>query len=316
MSTSLRVIYMGTPEFAVSGLRAILASHHQVVGVVSAPDKPAGRGKKLRPSAIKEEAVRAKLPLLQPAKLNTPETIDAIQALNPDVIVVVAFRMLPKAIWSIPRLGTFNLHASLLPQYRGAAPIHWSIINGEKETGLTTFLIDEKIDTGAILFQEKLAIQKEETTGELSLRMQALSGPLIIKTLSALADGTAQSNPQQNAGNLMPAPKLSRENTRINWSLSGQSIVNLIHGLNPFPTAWSILEAEAQEIYIKIKRAHFVAGNPIHTPGALSVEDDQLSITVIDGYVYVEELQLPNKKSMETAALLRGYQFPAHSRFK
>jgi methionyl-tRNA formyltransferase len=315
MSTSLRVIYMGTPEFAVSGLRAILASRHHVVGVVSTPDKPAGRGKKLRPSAIKEEAVRAKLPLLQPAKLNSPETINAIEALNPDVIVVVAFRMLPKAIWSIPRLGTFNLHASLLPNYRGAAPIHWSIINGEKETGLTTFLIDDKIDTGAILFQEKLAIQKEETTGELSLRMQALSGPLIIKTLAALADGTAQSNPQQNAENLMPAPKLSRENTRINWSLSGQAIVNLIHGLNPFPTAWSILEAENQEIYIKIKRAHFVAGKPIHKPGTLSLEDDKLSISVIDGYVYIEELQLPNKKSMKTTVLLHGYQFPANSRF-
>lgn len=315
MSKPLRVVYMGTPEFAVAGLKGIMDSHHQVVGVVTAPDKPAGRGKKLRESAVKVEALCAELPLLQAEKLNTQETINAIKEWNPDVIVVVAFRMLPKTIWSIPRLGTFNLHASLLPQYRGAAPIHWSIINGEKETGLTTFLIDEKIDTGAVLFQEKLAIHPKETTGELSARMQAMSGSLIVKTLDALADGTASSVAQSQTDDVLPAPKLHRENTRINWRIPGQSIVNLIHGLNPFPTAWSILSAGGEEIYIKIKRAHFVSGNPINTPGTLQVEDGQLYIEVVDGYVYIDELQLPNKKSMKTTALLHGYQFPDNSRF-
>lgn len=313
MSTSLRVVYMGTPAFAVEGLRSIVASHHKVIAVFTAPDKPAGRGKKLRPSAVKEEAVRLDLPLFQPEKLTAAETSATLKEMNPDVIVVVAFRMLPKSIWSIPRLGTFNLHASLLPQYRGAAPIHWSIINGEKQTGLTTFFIDEKIDTGALLFQEKIEILPEETTGELSNRMQAISGKLIVKTLHALANGTAVAIPQPDAKKMMLAPKLSKANTRINWSNLGQSIVNKIHGLNPFPAAWTILEAE-KEIYIKMKRAHFVSGNPMDAPGKVHVDKNQVYISVSDGYVYVDELQLPNKKSMETAALLRGYEFPKNSR--
>ena len=315
MSKSLRVIFMGTPAFAVAGLRGIIESHHSVVAVVTTPDRPAGRGKKLRFSAVKEEALAQDIPLLQPEKLNDKNTIEQLKAFEADVFVVVAFRMLPKVVWKLPQLGTFNLHASLLPHYRGAAPIHWAIINGEKESGLTTFLIDEKIDTGAVLLQESMSIHPEETMGELSQRMQEKSGEMIVKTLDVLASGNTEAVPQPKTKDLIPAPKLSRENTRVDWSKNGQEIVNHIHGLNPFPTAWSMLELPDEELYVKLKRAHFIVGTPVNPPGAITIEDQQLNVAVNDGYVYIDELQLPNKKSMHTAALLNGFSFPEKCRF-
>lgn len=315
MSKSLRVIFMGTPAFAVAGLRGIIESHHSVVAVVTTPDRPAGRGKKLRFSAVKEEALAQDIPLLQPEKLNDKNTIEQLKAFEADVFVVVAFRMLPKVVWKLPQLGTFNLHASLLPHYRGAAPIHWAIINGEKESGLTTFLIDEKIDTGAVLLQESMSIHPEETMGELSQRMQEKSGEMIVKTLDVLASGNTEAVPQPKTKDLIPAPKLSRENTRVDWSKNGQEIVNHIHGLNPFPTAWSMLELPDEELYVKLKRAHFIKGTPVNPPGTTNIEDQQLNVAVIDGYVYIDELQLPNKKSMHTAALLNGFSFPEKCRF-
>lgn len=315
MSKSLRVVFMGTPAFAVAGLRSIIESHHEVVGIVTAPDRPAGRGKKLQFSAIKEEALAQDISLMQPEKLNDKSTIEQLKAFHADVFVVVAFRMLPKSVWSIPPLGTFNLHASLLPQYRGAAPIHWAIINGEKETGLTTFLIDQKIDTGAVLFQTKMDIHPEETTGELSTRMQKESGVLIQKTLDALASGIVKPQPQPKKGEMLPAPKLTRENTRVDWGKNGQEIVHHIHGLNPFPTAWSMLVFPDEEMYVKLKRAHFIAGSPVNPPGTITIEDQLLSVAVNDGYVYIDELQLPNKKSIKTASLLNGFHFPEKCRF-
>jgi methionyl-tRNA formyltransferase len=315
MGKSLRVIFMGTPAFAVAGLHGILESPHEVVAIVTAPDRPAGRGKKLRFSAVKEEALAQDIPLLQPEKLNDKNIINQLKAFNADVFVVVAFRVLPKVIWKIPTLGTFNLHASLLPHYRGAAPIHWAIINGEKETGLTTFLIDEKIDTGSILLQKSIAVNPEETMGELSLRMQALSGEMIVNTLDDLTKESTIAIPQPNSKDLVPAPKLTRENTRVDWGKNGQDIVNQIHGLNPFPTAWSMLEFSDEELYVKLKRAHFIVGTPINPPGTITIEDQQLNVAVSDGYVYVDELQLPNKKSMETDALLNGFHFPEKCRF-
>ncbi len=315
MNKSLRVVFMGTPAFAVPGLRSIVESHHKVVSVVTAPDRPAGRGKKLRFSAVKDEALAQNIPLLQPEKLSTEETVAQLKALKADVFVVVAFRMLPKVIWSIPPLGTFNLHASLLPQYRGAAPIHWAVIHGEKETGLTTFLIDEKIDTGAILLQKKLRIQHLETMGELSLRMQALSGNLIIETLDGLATNRFHPTPQIHDKKCMPAPKLTRENTKIDWHQSGVVIVHFILGLNPFPTAWTTMETDQEVVSVKIQRAHFVAGTPTNAPGHITIEEKQLRVCVMDGYVAIDMLQLPNKKSMETASLLNGYQFPKKCRF-
>ena len=315
MNRSLRVIFMGTPAFAVAGLRGIIESHHHVVAVITAPDRPAGRGKKLRFSAVKEEALAQDIPILQTEKLSNKKTIEQLKAFKADVFVVVAFRMLPKVVWKLPKLGTFNLHASLLPHYRGAAPIHWAIINGEKQTGLTTFLIDEKIDTGAVLLQEIMPIKPEETMGELSQRMQKKSIEMIVKTLDVLASDNTEAVPQPRDKNLIPAPKLTRENTRVDWSINGQEIVNHIRGLNPFPTAWSILALHDEELYVKLKRAHFIEGTPVNPPGTVTVEDQQLNVAVNDGYVYIDELQLPNKKSMETAALLNGYNFPEKCRF-
>ncbi len=315
MSKSLRVVFMGTPAFAVPGLRSIVESQHELVGVVTAPDRPAGRGKNLRFSAVKEAALEYNIPLFQPEKLPSENTVAQLKALEADVFVVVAFRMLPKVVWELPQLGTFNLHASLLPQYRGAAPIHWSIINGEQVSGLTTFLIDAKIDTGAILLQKKLDILASDTMGTLSERMQAQSGELIIATLNGLASGTLKPMPQQEATAINTAPKLSRENTQIDWSKPGQTIVHFIHGLNPFPTAWTLMENNEETVQVKIQNAHFIAGTPIETPGHIKVEDKQLYVSVADGYVYIDRLQLPNKKSMETAALLNGFQFPATARF-
>ena len=315
MSKSLRVVFMGTPAFAVPGLRSIVESQHELVGVVSAPDRPAGRGKNLRFSAVKEAALEYNIPLFQPEKLSSEDTVVQLKALEADVFVVVAFRMLPKVVWELPQLGTFNLHASLLPQYRGAAPIHWSIINGEQVSGLTTFLIDAKIDTGAILLQKKLDILSDDTMGSLSGRMQAQSGELIIATLNGLASGTLKPMPQQEVATINTAPKLSRENTQIDWSKPGQTIVHFIHGLNPFPTAWTLMENNEETVQVKIQNAHFKAGKPIETPGQIKVEDKQLYVSVADGYVYIDRLQLANKKSMETAALLNGFQFPATARF-
>ena len=315
MSKSLRVVFMGTPAFAVPGLRSIVESQHELVGVVTAPDRPAGRGKNLRFSAVKEAALEYNIPLFQPEKLSSEDTVAQLKALEADVFVVVAFRMLPKVVWELPQLGTFNLHASLLPQYRGAAPIHWSIINGEQVSGLTTFLIDAKIDTGAILLQKKLDILASDTMGTLSERMQAQSGELIIATLNGLASGTLKPMPQQEVATINTAPKLSRENTQIDWSKPGQTIVHFIHGLNPFPTAWTLMENNEETVQVKIQNAHFKAGKPIETPGQIKVEDKQLYVSVADGYVYIDRLQLANKKSMETAALLNGFQFPATARF-
>jgi methionyl-tRNA formyltransferase len=315
MSKSLRVVFMGTPAFAVPGLRSIMASQHELVGVVTAPDRPAGRGKKLHFSAVKDAALEYNIPLFQPEKLSSEDTVAQLKAFEADVFVIVAFRMLPKVVWELPQLGTFNLHASLLPQYRGAAPIHWSIINGEQVSGLTTFLIDDKIDTGAILLQKKLDILAEDTMGRLSERMQVHSGELIIATLDGLASGTLKPLPQQEAAAIIAAPKLTRENTQIDWTKPGQTIVHFIHGLNPFPTAWTLMENNEETVQVKIQNAHFITGTPTETPGHIKVENKQLYVSVADGYVYIDKLQLPNKKSMETAALLNGFQFPTTARF-
>jgi methionyl-tRNA formyltransferase len=306
---------MGTPAFAVPGLRSIMASQHELVGVVTAPDRPAGRGKKLHFSAVKDAALEYNIPLFQPEKLSSEDTVAQLKAFEADVFVIVAFRMLPKVVWELPQLGTFNLHASLLPQYRGAAPIHWSIINGEQVSGLTTFLIDDKIDTGAILLQKKLDILAEDTMGRLSERMQVHSGELIIATIDGLASGTLKPLLQQEAAAINTAPKLTRENTQIDWNKPGQTIVHFIHGLNPFPTAWTLMENNEETVQVKIQNAHFVTGTPSETPGHIKVENKQLYVSVADGNVYIDKLQLPNKKSMETAALLNGFQFPTTARF-
>lgn len=313
MERQLGVIFMGTPEFAAESLRQISLSNHHILAVVTAPDKPAGRGQKVKQSEVKKEAVRLGVPLLQPAKLKDVDFINAIQQLNPDVIVVVAFRMLPKDIWSIPKLGTFNLHASLLPQYRGAAPINWAIINGEKETGNTTFFINEEIDKGKLIFQERVAIGPDETAGELHDKLMASGAKLVVKTLDALAANSVlaidQPPSQKNEPN--GAPKIFKDDCRIEWANSSATIFNLIRGLSPYPAAWAALVSSAtnEEIPVKIFMAHCSTSEIAGTPGSI-VSDGKTYLQVLtsDGAIYINEIQLAGKKRMTTEEFLRGFK--------
>ena len=305
---SLRIVFMGTPDFAVASLDALCNSSHQVVGVITAPDRPSGRGKKIRASAVKEYAVKRLLTLLQPDHLKEASFLANLKKLNADVFVVVAFRMLPKQVWSIPPMGTFNLHASLLPMYRGAAPIHWAVINGEKTTGVTTFFIDEKIDTGAILLQEKTSISKTESTGELYLRLQALGSKLVVKTIDQLALGTLSSHKQKESQSLPIAPKLTKENTRIDWNTTAETIYNFIRGLSPYPSAWTTLYNNEQEFFLKIHAATFELTSHHHKNGAVIIEDKQFKVWTHDGYLIIKELQLSGKKKMTAQELLNGFK--------
>ena len=243
----LRIVFMGTPAFAVESLNQLIASDHQVVGVITAPDRPAGRGRKLQQSAVKQFAQEATIPVLQPTNLKDDIFIADLKALEGDLFVVVAFRMLPEIVWRLPKYGTFNLHASLLPQYRGAAPINWAIIHGETETGVTTFFIDEKIDTGAVIFQEKIMIDATDTAGSLHDKLMVLGSALILRTVDAIAQGAVTTTVQPKTENLKTAYKLNNENTKIDWEASPTTIVNRIRGLNPYPGAWCYLEDENQQ---------------------------------------------------------------------
>ncbi|HXB11992.1 MAG TPA: methionyl-tRNA formyltransferase, partial [Bacteroidia bacterium] len=248
MGKSLRIIFMGTPEFAVATLDALVKSRHKVIAVITAPDKPASRGLKLQASAVKEYAVKNNIPVLQPEKLKNPDFISELKSLNADLQVVVAFRMLPEAVWAMPPLGTINLHASLLPQYRGAAPINWAIINGEKESGITTFFIQHEIDTGDILMQEHIPIDANEDAGSLHDKLMVSGAILIVQTLDNVADGNIKPIKQTQiaAGDLKSAPKIFRNNCRINWKQEASNIFNFVRGLSPYPGAWTEIQEEAE----------------------------------------------------------------------
>lgn len=299
---------MGTPTFAVTALQAIQKSKHQVVGVVTNIDKPAGRGKKMSTAAVKDYAIEQQLPLLQPSSLKDSSFISALKALKADVFVVVAFRMLPKMVWSIPPKGTFNLHASLLPAYRGAAPINWAIINQEKESGVTTFLIDEKIDTGNLLLQEKMALSPGETAGSLHDKLAPLGGKLINATLDALEKNIA-ARPQKTDGSEKDAPKLTKENTRINWNQSLREIQAKIDGLSPYPAAWTELFENDKVARLKIYRAQIELCSHNHPPLSIVVENKQMKIAHSQGYLLCQNVQMPNKRRMEVKDLLNGHQF-------
>ncbi|MDG2313782.1 MAG: methionyl-tRNA formyltransferase [Flavobacteriaceae bacterium] len=305
---SLRIVFMGTPDFAVASLDALYNSSHQVVGVITAPDRPAGRGKKIHASPVKEYADKQQLPLLQPTLLKEQTFLTELKNLKADIYVVVAFRMLPKQVWEIPPMGTFNLHASLLPMYRGAAPIHWAVINGEQTTGVTTFFIDKKIDTGAILLQEKTTISKTESTGELYIRLQALGSKLVVKTVDQLALGTLSSQKQKESHRLSVAPKLTKENTRIDWSASAETIFNFIRGLSPYPSAWTTLHINEQAYFLKIYASTFKLASHNYTNGTVGIEDNQFKVWTFDGYILVNELQLAGKKKMAAKDLLNGFK--------
>ena len=306
---------MGTPDFAVTTLKAIRESNHQIVGVVTNIDKPAGRGKRLRESAVKQYAVEHQLPLLQPEKLKDPEFLTSLKAWKADVFIVVAFRMLPKEVWQIPAKGTINLHASLLPNYRGAAPINWAIIQGESVSGVSTFFIDEKIDTGKLLLQKTVDLEESETAGSLHDKLADLGGQLLEETLNALEEGI-EASAQQPQGSEQAAPKLNRDNTRIDWAKSLKEIDAFIRGLSPYPAAWTILEEDGDEKVMKLFAiaTEFIAHND--NPLSILVEDKTLKIAHPQGYVRCLSIQLPNKRRLSAKDLLNGFQFKPNARVK
>lgn len=299
---------MGTPEFAVASLHALLVAKAQVVGVITAPDRPAGRGRKLQHSAVKEYALKHGLPLLQPTNLKAPDFLAALAALGADLQVVVAFRMLPREVWQMPPLGTFNLHASLLPQYRGAAPINWAIINGETHSGATTFFIDERIDTGTIILQETVDIHPEDNAGSLHDRLMVLGAGLVVRTCELIAQGLAPTVPQRESGELLPAPKLDKENCRIDWASPLRQIHDRIRGLSPYPGAWCLLVNGPREEVLKIFKSAVEPVDHDLPLGSLKKEKDSLKVAVRGGFLHILQLQLSGKRRMETRELLNGLQ--------
>lgn len=314
MKKELRIVFLGTPDFAVGILKSLIEAEHNIVGVITAPDRPAGRGRKLRPSAVKEYALTQDLPVLQPTNLKSKKFLEELRALEANLQIIVAFRMLPKLVWSMPEYGTFNLHASLLPQYRGAAPINWAIINGERETGVTTFFIDEKIDTGAILLKSSVEIKEDETVGTLHDTLMELGSQLVLKTVDAIADGDVETFPQPLTGELKDAPKLTPENTRIDWSQPGEKIEALIRGLSPYPVAWSELVQEDEKSKVKIYAATFEAEPHKKANGHIFTTKKTMKIAVQNGYLYIKEMQLPGKRKMDIVSLLNGNDFSQNSK--
>ena len=305
----LRIVFMGTPEFAVASLDVLVTAGCNVVGVVTAPDKPGGRGMKLQQSAVKVYAVEKNLSVLQPEKLKNPTFLEQLKSLKADLQIVVAFRMLPEVVWNMPPMGTVNVHGSLLPQYRGAAPINWAIINGEKETGVTTFKLQHEIDTGDILLQEKMLIGENETAGEVHDRMKKLGAQLLLKTVQGLAEGTLRETPQSALSEGQPeikhAPKIFTETCRIDWTKSVDDVHNLIRGLSPFPGAFSTFNGKTLKIYGSEKEPKqlFTAPGSFETDGKTF-----LKFACTDGYVLVKELQMEGKKRMKVEEFLRGYR--------
>jgi methionyl-tRNA formyltransferase len=300
----MRIIFMGTPEFAVPSLEILLERGYEVVAVVTAPDRPAGRGKKLRPSPVKVAAEQHGLKVLQPEKLRNPALVATLQALTPDLMVVVAFRMLPEIVWSIPRLGTFNLHASLLPDYRGAAPINWVLINGETRTGATTFLIDTQIDTGNLLLSRAIDIPDTWTAGDLHDRLMVIGAGLVAETVEGLSRKTLSPKPQDDSQARRSAPKIFKDDCRIDWRQPTQALHNFVRGLSPFPTAWTTLEGELFKIY----RSTPAESGGKADPGTLRIEGSRAELLVAtgDGWLRLIEVQVPGKKRMSADDFLRG----------
>jgi len=311
VSNGLRVVFMGTPEFAVASLDALVKAGINVVGVITAPDKPAGRGMKLQQSAVKKYAEEKGLKVLQPEKLKNPQFLEELKSLNSDLQIVVAFRMLPEVVWNMPRLGTVNVHASLLPQYRGAAPINWAIINGEKETGITTFKLKHEIDTGDILLQEKTAIGENETAGELHDRLKEIGAGLLVRTISGLASGTLNKMPQSalaEDAEIKHAPKIFTETCKIDWNKPVAEVHNLVRGLSPYPGAFTYLDDKL----LKIFRVEKEITTPGEAAGKVSSDNKTyLKFACTDGYISVKELQLEGKKRMLVDDFLRGHKLNA-----
>ncbi len=313
--TDLRIIFMGTPEFAVPSLEILVEHNFNVVAVVTAADKPQGRGNKVIPSPVKECAIKHAIPVLQPTNLKAPEFLDDLKSYTANLQVVVAFRMLPEVVWSMPEFGTINLHASLLPQYRGAAPINWAIINGEKETGVTTFFIRHEIDTGSIIFQEKVAITEDDTAGTLHDKLSAIGAHLVLKTVKAIANGDHPTLPQQADTGLKNAPKIFKETCAVDWNRGTSDVVNFVRGLNPYPSAWTTLEGKTYKI-------HRVAPARRHStdqPAGEWVTDNKtfLHVKTADGWIAILEIQAEGKRKMSIEDFFRGNAIgPAHPNLK
>lgn len=309
---SLRIIFMGTPEFAVASLDALIKSGCNIVGVITAPDKPGGRGMQLQQSAVKKYAVENNLNILQPEKLKNPEFLGELKSLNADLQIVVAFRMLPELVWNMPPMGTVNLHGSLLPQYRGAAPINWAVINGEKETGVTTFKLKHEIDTGDILLQESFPINENDNAGTVHDKMKEIGANLLVKTVKGLAENTINESPQTIMSDgdhqkpLKHAPKINTDTCSINWNQSVENIFNLIRGLSPYPAAFTLLNDKKLKIYVATKEET----KATISPGEYVTDGKTfLKFAGSSGYIYLKEIQLEGKRKMNIEEFLRGYRF-------
>ena len=308
----LRIVFMGTPEFAVESLKALVKNGYQVVGVVTAPDRPSGRGQKMHQSDVKVYAQSCGLPVLQPEKLKDENFLQELKSLNADLQIIVAFRMLPEVVWKMPSLGTFNLHGSILPRYRGAAPLNWSIINGDTETGVTTFLLKQEIDTGNILFQEKIEICPHMTVGELHDSLMVIGAELVLKTVDAIAEGNYQPLPQDSLA-LDPArlhaPKIFKETCKLDWQKPVATINNLVRGLSPYPAAWTNFTRAGTETAIKIFKTSVELTDHQDPQGKIVTDNKKfLKVACSDGYLHLLDIQLSGKKRMGIAEFLRGFQ--------
>jgi methionyl-tRNA formyltransferase len=310
----LRIVFMGTPEFAVGILDTILHNNYEVVGVITAADKPAGRGQKIKYSAVKEYALAHNLNLLQPTNLKDESFLAELKALNANLQIVVAFRMLPEVVWKMPSLGTFNLHASLLPNYRGAAPINWAIINGETKTGVTTFFIDDKIDTGAMILNAETAVGANESAGELHDRLMELGSETVIQTLRLVEKESVITTVQEDNDEIKTAYKLNKENCKIDWNKPAIDIHNLIRGLSPYPAAWCFISDKGEEWNVKIYQSSIIIESHSLAIGQLVSTKKELKIAVANGFIQIESIQFPGKKKMNTAEFLNGIQFTADAK--
>ncbi len=299
---------MGTPDFAVTTLKTLLNENYKIVGVITAPDKPAGRGRKIRQSAVKIFATENNLNVLQPTNLKDDNFVDTLRSLNANLQIVVAFRMLPKIIWDMPKYGTFNLHASLLPNYRGAAPINWAIINGETKTGVSTFFLDEKIDTGAIILQKEVQISPTDSAGILHDKLMIIGSILVIDTIKSIKNNTLKLIPQPLSES-KPAPKLNKENCKIIWDESIEDIYNKIRGLSPFPGAWTVINNNDNIIEAKIYNSEIIKEDHSFEIGKIITSKKELRVAVNNGFIKINKLKLAGKRKMDTQSLLNGYTF-------
>jgi methionyl-tRNA formyltransferase len=310
----LRIVFMGTPEFAVGILDTIIKNNYTVVGVITAADKPAGRGQKIKYSAVKEYALANNLSLLQPTNLKDEDFLAELKSLNANLQIVVAFRMLPEVVWRMPELGTFNLHASLLPNYRGAAPINWAIINGDTKTGVTTFFIDDKIDTGAMILSSEIEITPNENAGYLHDRLMLLGSGTVLETLALIEKENVTTTIQKENPEIKTAYKLNKENCKIDWTKSATEIYNLIRGLSPYPSAWCFFQDKNEEWNVKIHEAKMILEDHTIVVGSLICSKKEMRIAVKDGFIEVISIQFPGKKKMNVGELLNGIAFSAEAK--